>query len=100
MILPDLSEGWYLADIWVSDAAGNEYTIQKLLQVSALSVYYQALNGEALVWLNDAQSGKQVSDAKITLTVDNTTSTTKTGSDGVATFSYDSDQAAYAELSV
>ncbi len=100
VILPDLSEGWYLADIWVSDAAGNEYTIQKLLQVSALSVYYQALNGEALVWLNDAQSGKQVSDAKITLTVGNTTSTTKTGSDGVATFSYDSDQAAYAELSV
>lgn len=99
-ILPDLAEGWYFAEISVSDADGNEYTVQKLIQVSPLSVYYQALNGEALVWLNDTQSGGSLSGADVTLTADGTASSAKTGADGVASMTYRSTDAAYAELSI
>ena len=100
VLLPDLAEGWYLAEISVSDNAGTTYTVQKLIQVSSLSVYYQALNGEALVWLHDTQSGNVLSGADVTLTAGDSAASAKTGADGVASISYQETDAAYAELRV
>ena len=98
VILPDLAEGWYFAEIKAYDAAGIEYGVQKLIQVSSLSVYYQALNGEATVWLNDTQTGKSVSGAEISLKAGANAASAKTDAAGVASLSYAQTDAPRAEL--
>ncbi len=98
VMLPDLPEGWYLAEIRVYDSAGNAYTVQKLIQVSTLSVYYEALNGDALVWLNDTVTGQSINGAEVTLSLDGATSSSKTDAGGVASLSYKESDAAYTEL--
>ncbi len=64
VILPELEEGWYIAQIKAPSSYG-ELTLQKLIQVSALSVYYQSIGGESLFWLNSARSGEAVEGATI-----------------------------------
>lgn len=88
VILPDLEEGWYLAEISSSDDAGHTVTLQKLIQVSPISVYCQSLNGEAFFWLNDAETGESLPGADITLTLDGTPGHAQTGADGTALLSY------------
>ena len=87
-----------IAEIKAYDAAGNEYGVQKLIQVSSLSVYYQALNGEATVWLNDTQTGKSVSGAEISLKAGANAASAKTDAAGVASLSYAQTDAPRAEL--
>ena len=98
VILPDLPEGWYLAEICVHDSAGTAYTVQKLIQVSTLSVYYEALNGDVLVWLNDTVSGQSLGEAEVKLSMNGVTSSARTDASGIASLSYEETEDAYAEL--
>ncbi|MDR3238538.1 MAG: Ig-like domain-containing protein [Clostridiales bacterium] len=64
MLHETLPEGYYLLHIrTVHD--GQNVMINKLIQVSRLSVYSVALNGEACFWVNDASSGKPAAGAHI-----------------------------------
>ena len=87
-ILPDLDEGWYLANFHMTDSVGNTQMLQKLIQVGSISAYYLALNGESLLWLNDTNTGDALAHATATLTVDGESFTAQTDADGVAAFRY------------
>ncbi len=60
-----LPKGCYLLNISVADDSGKTVTVQKLLQVSDISVYTQSLNGETLVWLNSAVDGQPINAAGV-----------------------------------
>lgn len=70
IILPEnLNTGWYLADI--KTEAGTEKTknkhVQKLIQVSDLSVYMFSQNGEAKIWCNDSETGLPAKGATVSI---------------------------------
>ncbi len=60
-----LGKGWYLVNVTAYQKNGDTFTIQKLLQISDVSVYTQSVNGQTLVWLNDAASGKSIKGAGV-----------------------------------
>lgn len=57
-----LAKGWYLINITAKDGSCS---VQKLLQISDVSVYTQSLNGETLVWLNSAATGQPINAAGV-----------------------------------
>ncbi|SDM62063.1 Alpha-2-macroglobulin family N-terminal region [Acetanaerobacterium elongatum] len=57
-----LDKGWYLVNITAKDGSCS---VQKLLQISDVSVYTQSINGETLVWLNSAATGQPVNAAGV-----------------------------------
>lgn len=68
VVLPEaLPKGFYAVTVTTKDFGGNEYTVQKLLQISNVSVYTQSVNGQTLAWLNDAQSGSVIKGANVGL---------------------------------
>ena len=68
VVFPEaLPKGWYAVNVTTKDVSGNEYTVQKLLQISSVSVYAQSVNGQTLVWLNDASSGTVIGGANVGL---------------------------------
>lgn len=56
--------GWYLVDI---QSLGGAHHAQKLIQITDIAVYSQTANGQMLFWLNDADSGKPISKANISV---------------------------------
>lgn len=99
-VLPDdLEEGWYLADL-LTELDGVEYRIQRLIQISPLSVYAAVLSGEAIFFLNDSETGGAAKNAEISLTVDNNEFGAKTDADGVAFFEYWTDEQHYGVLEI
>ncbi len=60
-----LPKGWYLLTLSAPDGQGKNATLQKLIQVSDVSVYTQSLNGETLVWLNSAATGQPINAAGV-----------------------------------
>lgn len=59
--LPEaLPEGCYVITVQGEDLMGTQQFFQKLVQVSSLSVYTQAANGDMLVWLNSTADGQPV----------------------------------------
>ncbi len=83
LLFPETPEhGWYLADIRVSD--DESLFIQKLIQISDLSVYASTLNGDGIVWVNDARSGNAVANAKVLIKCEDTQTATSSNSDGLA----------------
>jgi len=91
IVLPEnLSEGWYLADITTSKGIGDTKNqhLQKLIQVSDISVYIQSYNTETVVWCNDVIHEKPLDNA--TINIDNTKN--KTNENGVSIFYIDRDE--------
>jgi len=85
-ILPETpAAGYYLVDI----RSLNGETVQKLVQISDVSVYLQSINGQCLLWVNDAQTGKPCSNANIELTQGDYKATGTTDADGLAVIDYD-----------
>jgi hypothetical protein len=64
--------GLYLAEIAAmpkeasGEAESRESRVQKLVQVTDISVYSQSYDGKALFWLNDAVTGEALEGAEIT----------------------------------
>ncbi len=85
VILPELEEGWYVAQVKVLSGYG-ELTLQKLIQVSSLSVYYQSIGGENLLWVNSARSGDAVVGAGVRYACGDENISTLTDKDGLAAF--------------
>ncbi|MBE6928894.1 MAG: hypothetical protein E7463_01325 [Ruminococcaceae bacterium] len=91
IIFPETpAEGWYLADVSIED---SDRRIQKLIQVSSLSVHTQSVNGETIIWVNDTQTGSAAQDAGITLQADDQTVNCVTDANGLAMCSLDTAQA-------
>lgn len=99
-VLPDhLEEGWYLADL-VTELDGVEYRIQRLIQISPISVYSAVLSGQAMFFLNDCATGGAAANAEISLTADENEFTAKTDADGVALLDYSTDESHYGILEI
>ncbi len=89
-VLPDsLAEGWYLADLR-TELDGREYRIQRLIQISPVSVYAGLISRQAALFVNDTATGEAARGAEITLTSGGKEYTGKTDSDGIALVSYES----------
>lgn len=88
VVFPEkLPKGWYAADITAELDNGDTYTIQKLLQISEVSVYTQSVNGQTLVWLNNAQTQNGIAQASVGLLKDATAApavTASTDANGLA----------------
>lgn len=87
IIFPETPEcGWYLADIRADDPApeAEDIFIQKLIQVSDLAVYASTLNGEGVVWVNDAVSGNAAENASVKLVCNDITSVSTADDKGLA----------------
>ncbi len=68
VVFPEtLPAGWYAVTVTAKDNKGEEHTVQKLLQISSVSVYTQSVNGQTLVWLNDANTGTVIKGANVGL---------------------------------
>lgn len=90
VVFPEtLPKGWYAVNITAKDKQGNGHVIQKLLQISNVSVYTQSLNGQTLIWLNDAAVGQSISGATVGFLKDGSTTplmSTTTDAKGIAQF--------------
>ncbi len=87
IVLPENpGPGWYLLDIICSEtegpAAGKH--VQKLIQISDLSVYAQSSNGEHLFWLHNSQTGTVLANATITLKTETETLQAKSDAEGLS----------------
>lgn len=100
ILLPELEEGWYLAEITAADAAGGTHTLRKLVQVNPLAIYYQSIGGETIVWVNDSRTGKSLSGASVQLTADDVTEAVLTDRDGLAYLTGRADEQGYVRLEV
>ena len=81
IILPELEEGWYAVRVTAPEDAGGK-SIDKLIQVSPLSVYYESVEGEALVWCNTSSGA--LSGAQIRYAQDDAIYAAATDGDGIA----------------
>lgn len=87
-VLPDnLEEGYYLAEL-STELDGEEYLIQRLIQISPISVYTGILSGQAMFFVNDTDSGNAAGNAEITFSVGGSDYSAKTDRDGVALLDY------------
>lgn len=87
-VLPgDLEEGYYLAEL-STELDGEEFLIQRLIQISPISVYAGILSGQAMFFVNDTDSGDAAENAEITFSVGGTDYSAKTDRDGVALLDY------------
>lgn len=99
LLFPEpLAAGHYIAQVSVPDAKNNRtITRQKLLQVSDASVYLQSVNGDNLLWLNDAATGRPVAGANVTLLragEEQQIAAAATGEDGTASLATGEDKLA------
>ncbi len=86
--LPDhLEEGYYLAEL-STELDGEEFRIQRLIQISPISVYAGILSGQAMFFVNDTDSGNAAGNAEITFSVGGTDYSAKTDRDGIALLDY------------
>lgn len=87
-VLPDdLEEGYYLAEL-STELDGEEFLIQRLIQISPISVYAGVLSGQAMFFVNDTDSGNAAGNAEITFSVGGSDYSAKTDRDGVALLDY------------
>lgn len=87
-VLPDhLEEGYYLAAL-STELDGEEFLIQRLIQISPISVYAGVLSGQAMFFVNDTDSGSAAENAEITFSVGGSDYSAKTDRDGVALLDY------------
>lgn len=87
-LLPDnLEEGYYLAEL-STELDGEEFLIQRLIQISPISVYAGILSGQAMFFVNDTDSGNAAGNAEITFSVGGSDYSAKTDRDGVALLDY------------
>ena len=86
LILPgEYDYGWYYFDVKIkSPKNGEEFSLQKFIQVSDLSVYSVQADGDNLFWLNDSQSGEALGNVKITLSGGEIDATGSSAADGTA----------------
>ncbi len=85
-----LSKGYYAVNVTGTLPNGASNTIQKLLQISDVSVFSQSVNGQTLVWLNDAASGESITGATVGVLEEgklNPAVSAQTGTDGTALLS-------------
>lgn len=100
--LPDsLSEGQYVVTLTNTDSEGSlPQFVQKIFEITPVSIYSQSLHGETLFWLNDPANGQPLSEAEIMLedseTGDKTPVTTK--KDGTATLVTKNTKKAYVSV--
>lgn len=71
--------GWYLVDITIE---GENYHLQQLVQISDIVTYMQSLNGQALIWCNDVETGVSLDNINISVGGNKL----KTNENGVAIF--------------
>lgn len=91
IVFPEnLPAGWYLADITTGMGIGDTKNqhLQKLIQVTDISVYAQSYNTETVVWCNDVATGLPLANANIT--IKNVKETTN--ANGVAILYIDEDE--------
>ncbi|MCL2456813.1 MAG: Ig-like domain-containing protein, partial [Defluviitaleaceae bacterium] len=62
MLEKSLPEGYYVAEI---NLLGTDNSARKFIQVSPISVYSAAIDGETVFWINDAASGEPAANAQI-----------------------------------
>lgn len=60
----ELPIGWYLVDITTEN---ENYHLQQLVQISDIVVYIQSLNGQALIWCNDVETGLSLNNINISV---------------------------------
>lgn len=84
----NLPIGWYLVDITTSSGIPNVQHLQQLIQVTDISVYMQSMNGQALIWCNDATTGLPLVNSQIKIGKNSV----KTNENGVAIFKVDGKQ--------
>ncbi|MBE6934880.1 MAG: hypothetical protein E7458_00095 [Ruminococcaceae bacterium] len=100
VLLPELEVGWYLAELSAADHEGGVHTIQKLIQVHPLAIYYQSIGDETIVWVNDTTSGRTLSGVSVQLTADDVTEAVMTDASGLAKLHGCTDARGYARLEV
>lgn len=87
-ILPDdLEEGYYLAEL-SAELDGEKFLIQRLIQISPISVYAGVLSGQAMFFVNNTDSESAAENAEITFSVGGSDYSTKTDRNGVALLDY------------
>lgn len=83
-IFPDkLPTGWYLVNIKLTTKSGVKHEVQKLIQISPISVYSLSATENVSFWINDTRNGKPIENAVIN--VEGTKMNGITGSDGIVT---------------
>lgn len=100
ILLPDnLEQGWYVADL-TTNIKGKEYNIQKLIQISPVSVYSSTVYDETVFFVNNALTGNSSSDADITYTIDNKNYSCRTDYEGTAKLKCEASNNKYGVLKV
>lgn len=80
-LMPDkLPTGWYLVNIKMTTKSGVKYDLQKLLQISPISVYSLSVAENVSFWINDTRNGRPIENAAIS--IEGTEMNGKTGRDG------------------
>ncbi len=86
----DLEQGCYLVRTTTKGGyTGREMTFDKFIQISDISLYYQVVAGNGMLWLNDVTSGNPIEGAKVEMfkEIDRSGLATSTSDkEGVATF--------------
>lgn len=83
-LMPDkLPTGWYLVNVKMTTKSGAKNVIQKLLQISPISVYSLSVAENVSFWINDTRNGKPVENAAIS--IEGTKMKGKTSRDGTVT---------------
>jgi len=68
IVFPEnLSQGWYLVDVTTGIGVGDTKNqhLQKLIQVTDISVYVQSYNTETVIWCNDVDKGIALNNAVV-----------------------------------
>nr|MCR4780077.1 hypothetical protein [Ruminiclostridium sp.] len=85
VLLPEeLAQGFYAADIFVTDGQGTLHSVQYLVEVSQLAVYSLSLGEEELFYVNRSDTGAPAEGAVVTLDIGGRKYTGKVGADGLA----------------
>ncbi|MCM1333680.1 MAG: Ig-like domain-containing protein [Bacteroides sp.] len=82
-----LEEGHYLVDL-STELDGRVYRVQRLIQISSLSVYSAVLSGQAIFFLNDTDTGEAAASAEVTLSVGGADFGGEADAEGIAVLDY------------
>ncbi|MCL1867013.1 MAG: hypothetical protein FWF82_06355, partial [Oscillospiraceae bacterium] len=100
ILLPNnLSEGWYLADISVT-LDDEEFQAQKLIQINPVSVFSTSLPNEVYFFVNDTNTKKAASGAKISVEIGGKNYKADVNDKGIAYSKLNSDKKAQGVLTI
>ncbi len=100
LLLPDnLEKGWYIADI-TTTLGDRTFHIQRLIQISTVSVYSGVLPSQAVFFVNNTETGEAVSSADININLNGKNKTAKTDAKGTALMEISEDESGTAMLKI